>query len=74
VVIKTNVGGSGAGIVRFDTRASWTRGTGAWISARTAAPLQEFVEAEGGAIVRVEVLDGRLRRADRAPGKRSELA
>jgi hypothetical protein len=73
VVIKTNVGGSGAGIVRF-ARASWTRGPGAWISARTAAPLQEFVEAEGGAIVRVEVLDGRLRRADRAPGKRSELA
>jgi biotin carboxylase len=60
VVIKPNVGGSGAGIERFDSRAE--------LEARVAALdfgpdhtvlLQEFIEAEGGAIVRVEVLDGR---------------
>ena len=61
VVIKPNVGGSGAGIVRFDSRAE--------LEARLAeidlgpdhvALLQEFIEAEGGAIVRIEVLDGRF--------------
>jgi hypothetical protein len=61
VVIKPNVGGSGAGIVRFDSPAA--------LQAQCAqldfgpdgtALLQEYVEAEGGAIVRVEVLDGRL--------------
>jgi RimK-like ATP-grasp domain len=61
VVIKPNVGGSGAGIVRFDSRAE--------LEARLAeidlgpdhvALLQEFIEADGGAIVRIEVLDGRF--------------
>jgi glutathione synthase/RimK-type ligase-like ATP-grasp enzyme len=61
VVIKPNVGGSGAGIVRFD---SWAE-----LEARLpqidlgpdhVALLQEFIEAEGGAIVRIEVLDGRF--------------
>jgi len=61
VVIKPNVGGSGAGIVRFD---SWSE-----LEARLpqidlgpdhVALLQEFIEAEGGAIVRIEVLDGRF--------------
>jgi glutathione synthase/RimK-type ligase-like ATP-grasp enzyme len=61
VVIKPNVGGSGAGIVRFD---SWSE-----LEARLphvdlgpdhVALLQEFIEAEGGAIVRIEVLDGKF--------------
>jgi glutathione synthase/RimK-type ligase-like ATP-grasp enzyme len=73
VVIKPNVGGSGAGIVRFDSRGE--------LEAQRAqldfgpdhtALLQEYVDAEGGAIVRVEVLDGRLLYAIRivrgAPG------
>jgi hypothetical protein len=59
LVIKPNVGGSGAGIVRFstpeelaerlDTLAFGPDGT---------ALVQEFIESEDGAIVRVEVLDG----------------
>jgi hypothetical protein len=61
VVVKPNVGGSGAGIERFDSRAE--------IEARLpqidlgpdhVALLQEFVEAEDSAIVRIEVLDGRF--------------
>jgi glutathione synthase/RimK-type ligase-like ATP-grasp enzyme len=60
VVIKPNVGGSGAGIVRFDSPVQ--------LKAQHAqldfgpdhtALLQEYVEAEGSAIVRVEVLEGR---------------
>ena len=59
LVIKPNVGGSGVGIVRFstpeelaerlDTLAFGPDGT---------ALVQEFIESEDGAIVRVEVLDG----------------
>ena len=61
VVIKPNVGGSGAGIVRFDSRVELEAG----LSTLDFGPdhttlLQEFLEPEGGAIVRVEVLDGRF--------------
>lgn len=58
-VLKPNVGGSGAGIVRFDSRAE-LEGAAASLDLGPdgTALLQEFVEAEGGAIVRVEVLDG----------------
>ena len=60
VVIKPNVGGSGAGIVRFDTRAELeAQAASLDLGPDGTALLQEFVEAEGGAIVRVEVLDGR---------------
>jgi len=60
VVIKPNVGGSGAGIVRFDTRAELEAAvpTLAFGPDGTAL-LQEYIEAEGDAIVRVEVLDGK---------------
>jgi len=60
VVVKPNIGGSGAGIVRFDTRAELEAAvpTLAFGPDGTAL-LQEYVEAEGDAIVRVEVLDGR---------------
>jgi RimK-like ATP-grasp domain len=60
VLVKPNVGGSGALIERFDDRDV--------LSARAAALdfgpdgvalLQEYVEPRDGAIVRIEVLDGR---------------
>lgn len=61
VVVKPNVGGSGAGIVRFDSRAELEAARGTLdLGPDHTALLQEFVEAEGGAIVRVEVLDGRF--------------
>src|SRR4029453_17994671 len=58
LLVKPNIGGSGALIERFDSRAD--------LEARAAtldfgpdgtALVQEFVDSEGGAIVRVEVLD-----------------
>jgi glutathione synthase/RimK-type ligase-like ATP-grasp enzyme len=61
VVIKPNVGGSGAGIVRFDSRAELeARLPQIDLGPDHVALLQEFIEAEGGAIVRIEVLDGRF--------------
>ena len=60
VVIKPNVGGSGAGIVRFDTRGELEAALPALaLGPDGTALLQEFLEAEGDAIVRIEVLDGR---------------
>jgi len=59
VVLKPNVGGSGAGIVRFDSAAELVA-----VAARLdfgpdgTALLQEYLEPEDGAIVRVEILDG----------------
>jgi len=58
LLVKPNVGGSGALIERFDSRVE--------LEARSAALdfgpdgialVQEYIEPEGGAIVRVEVLD-----------------
>jgi hypothetical protein len=61
VVVKPNVGGSGAGIERFDSRAELeARLPQIDLGPDHVALLQEFVEAEGGAIVRIEVLDGRF--------------
>jgi glutathione synthase/RimK-type ligase-like ATP-grasp enzyme len=61
VVIKPNVGGSGAGIVRFDSRAELeAQRSQLDFGPDHTALLQEYVDAEGSAIVRVEVLDGRL--------------
>ena len=59
LVIKPNVGGSGAGIVRFSTREELAErlDTLAFGPDGTAL-VQEFIESEDGAIVRVEVLDG----------------
>ena len=60
LLVKPNVGGSGALIARFDSRAE--------LEARSAtldfgpdgtALVQEYVESEEGAIVRVEVMDDR---------------
>jgi len=60
VVLKPNVGGSGAGIVRFESREELEA------AARASLPLgpdgvgllQEYLEPREGAIVRIEILDG----------------
>ncbi len=63
VVVKPNIGGSGAGVVRFDTPQALAEASLApdalTLGMDTTALVQEFVPARGGAIVRVEVLDGR---------------
>lgn len=60
VLVKPNVGGSGAGIARFDSRDELeARLHEVDLGPDGVALLQEYVEAEGDAIVRVEVLDGR---------------
>ena len=60
LLVKPNVGGSGAGIVRFDSRP----GLEAVVDRLDFGPdgtvlLQEYIEPEDDAIIRVEVLDGR---------------
>jgi glutathione synthase/RimK-type ligase-like ATP-grasp enzyme len=60
LVVKPNVGGSGAGIVRFDSADELRAG----LDQLTFGPdgtalVQEYIEPAEGAIVRVEVLDGR---------------
>ena len=61
VVIKPNVGGSGAGIVRFDTpEALAAAGPSVDLGIDRTALVQEYVPARDGRIVRVEVLDGRF--------------
>ncbi len=60
LVIKPNVGGSGAGIVRFDAREQLEdQLSGLDFGPDGTALVQEYIESEAGAIVRVEVLDGR---------------
>jgi hypothetical protein len=59
VVVKANLGGSGAGIVRYDIpadlEAAAAQGT-IDLGIDSVALVQEFVPARGGHIVRVEVL------------------
>ncbi|MDB4930208.1 MAG: hypothetical protein JWM10_2692 [Myxococcaceae bacterium] len=61
VVVKPNIGGSGAGIVRFDDRTSLD----AWLTSNTTFGIdgvvlvQEFHPAQDGHIVRVEMLGQR---------------
>ena len=58
--MKPNVGGSGAGIVRVDSREELeARLPEIALGPDGTALVQEYVESEEGAIVRVEVLDGR---------------
>ncbi|MGH7331701.1 MAG: ATP-grasp domain-containing protein [Candidatus Rokuibacteriota bacterium] len=60
LVIKPNVGGSGAGIVRFDAREQLeAQLRGIDFGPDGTALVQEYIESEEGAIVRVEVLNGR---------------
>ena len=63
VVVKANVGGSGAGIVRYDRAADLAR---AAVEGRLnlgvdhTALVQEYVPARGGCITRVETLGGKF--------------
>jgi hypothetical protein len=59
-VVKPNVGGSGALIERFEARAELqARAPALDFGPDGVALLQEYIEPADGAIVRVEVLDGR---------------
>jgi hypothetical protein len=62
VVVKANVGGSGAGIVRYESLESLEQaeGTGTIdLGIDQVALVQEFVPARGGHITRVETLGGK---------------
>jgi hypothetical protein len=58
VVVKPNIGGSGAGIVRFDTAAQLESAApkGIHLGLDSTALVQEFIPAKDGHIVRVETL------------------
>jgi hypothetical protein len=61
LLIKPNIGGSGAGIARFDTRDSLEAALYRLdLGPDHTALLQEYVEPEGQAITRIEVLGGRF--------------
>jgi hypothetical protein len=62
IVVKPNIGGSGAGIRRFDTPEALEAAAEAGeltLGLDSTALVQEFIPARGSHIVRVEVLDGR---------------
>ena len=63
VMVKVNVGGSGAGMIRYETPDE----LGAAVADRLTpvgvdgvALVQEYVPARGGRVIRCEVLDGKL--------------
>ncbi|HXF82552.1 MAG TPA: hypothetical protein VNN19_07360 [bacterium] len=61
VVVKPNIGGSGAGIQRFETPAALREAVRAGaidLGVEGVALVQEFLPPRDGHIVRVEVLDG----------------
>src|ERR1041384_5449761 len=62
VVVKPNIGGSGAGIRRFDQLETLARASanGLELGIDGTALVQEFIPTSDGAIVRVEVLGGRF--------------
>lgn len=63
IVVKPNVGGSGAGIRRFDTAADLAIAAGNGgleLGPDQTALVQEFIPSEEGRITRVEVLDGKF--------------
>ncbi|MCA1621217.1 MAG: hypothetical protein LC795_18310 [Acidobacteria bacterium] len=63
VVFKPNIGGRGAGIVRFETEADLEYALGAGLvelGIDSTALVQEYIPAGGGHIVRVETLAGRF--------------
>lgn len=62
VVVKANIGGSGAGILRFDRPEDLARAAKEHrldLGLDQTALVQEFIPARGGHITRVEVLGGR---------------
>jgi biotin carboxylase len=78
VVVKPNIGGSGAGVQKFDNiedlRAAAERGS-LEMGIDSTALVQEFIPPEESRIVRVEVLDGRFLYAIRiyTPGTSFDL-
>ncbi|MBV8855860.1 MAG: hypothetical protein JOZ02_02770 [Acidobacteria bacterium] len=63
VVVKPNIGGRGAGIVRFETADDLEHALGAGLvelGIDSTALVQEYIHADGGHIVRVETLAGRF--------------
>src|SRR5207248_7893418 len=61
IVVKANIGGSGAGVVRYDSLNSLARAVAAGtvdLGIDQTALVQEFVPARGGHITRVETLGG----------------
>ena len=63
VVVKANIGGSGAGIVRYDTPAELARAAEAGtlpVGLDGTSLVQELAPLRGGHIVRVEVLGGEV--------------
>jgi hypothetical protein len=63
VVVKPNIGGSGAGVVRFDSPEALAGAVAAGkleLGIDHTALVQEFIPARDGVIVRVEVLNGRF--------------
>ena len=62
VAVKPNIGGSGAGVRRFDTPQALEAAAreGFDLGIDSVALVQEFVPAEEGRITRVEVLGGRF--------------
>jgi hypothetical protein len=62
VVVKANLGGSGAGIVRYDRPADLARAAAEGridLGVDQTALVQEFIPARGGHITRVETLGGK---------------
>jgi len=62
IVVKANIGGSGKGIVRYDTRQQLEAAVAAGevdLGYDSIALVQEFVPARGGFITRVETLGGK---------------
>jgi hypothetical protein len=62
IVVKANVGGSGAGVVRYDSQESLEQAVEAEtinLGIDQTALVQEFVPARGGHITRVETLAGK---------------
>ena len=62
IVVKANVGGSGAGVVRYESKESLERAVSAGtidLGIDQTALVQEFVPARGGHITRVETLGGK---------------
>ncbi|HEY6217540.1 MAG TPA: hypothetical protein VIW74_12770 [Pyrinomonadaceae bacterium] len=62
IVVKANIGGSGAGIVRFDSRESLVSAVENGridLGIDQTALVQEFIPARGGHITRVETLGGK---------------
>lgn len=59
VVVKANIGGSGAGIVRYDSPEALAQATPD-LGIDSTALVQEYIPARGGHITRIETLGGKF--------------